>query len=123
MLQDALERTEVKINDKKMDCDSYTVGQSSIENNKLEITIYIEGQKPYRVIIEVLASNPNEIITTLEKEIKSKIYPKRTPEELTARQLRIANGEILVDCIDIDEIIDTCRNNNDITINVKALDE
>lgn len=122
MLKDALERTEVKINNKEMDCDSYTVGQSSIESNKLEITIYAEGQKPYRVIIEVSVPNPNKIISALEEEIKSKIYPKRTLEELTARQLRIANGEILVHYIDIDEIIDTFRKNN-IAINVRVLDE
>ena len=89
MLPGALERTEVKINDKKMDCDSYMVHRSPIESNKLEITIYTEGQKPYKVIIEVSVPNSDEIISALEKEINSKIYPKRTHEELIKRQLRV----------------------------------
>ena len=120
MLPNALERTEVKINDKKMDCDSYVVHRSSVESNKLEITIYAESQEPYKVIVEVSAPNPDNIVSALEKEI----YPKRTHKELIERQIRVDNNsDILVDYIDIDEIIDTFRKNSNITINVRALDK
>ena len=123
MLPNALERTEVKINDKKMDCDSYVVHRSPIESNKLEITICAESQEPYKVIVEVSAPNSDNIISALEKEINSKIYPKRTHKELIERQIRVSSGDILVDYIDIDEIIDTFRKNSNITINVRALDK
>ncbi len=124
MLPNALERKEVKINDKKMDCDSYVVHSSSVESNKLEITICAESQEPYKVIVEVSAPNPDNIILALKKEIDSKIYPKRTHKELIERQIRVDNNsDILVDYIDIDEIIDTFRKNSNITINVRALDK
>lgn len=124
MIEGALERTEIKLNGEQMDCDSYRIGKSSAESNKFEMVICIEKGKPcYKVIIEVLSPKAEQIVLALEEELKRKIYPTRTPEEVTKRQLRIANGELLVDYVDIDEIIETFRKRYDAIINIKALDE
>lgn len=47
----------------------------------------------------------------LKEELERKIYPTMIHEEITKRHFRIANGEILVDYIDIDGIIETFRKN------------
>lgn len=120
MIEGALERTEIKLNGEQMDCDS--CGICIVSAKSLEITICIENGRPYyKAIIEVLSPKAEQIVLELEEELKRKICPTMTREEVTKRQLRVANGEMLVNYVDIDEIIDIFRKKYSAIINIEAI--
>lgn len=122
MIEGALERTEIKLNGEQMDCDS--CGICIVSAKSLEITICVgNGRLYYKAIIEVLSPKAEQVVLALKEELERKIYPTRTHEEITERHFRIANGEILVDYIDIDEIIETFRKKYSAIINIKAFNE
>ena len=123
-MSDILSKTIMKINDKLIEYNSCSY---TLQDNRLIMDVYTKNgiyTSVTKFSIEILSANDTgQALLTIKKAIEQALQPTITVEKIIERDIFIIrNKDEIVDCVDIDAIIEKTAQNNNITFKCNEIE-